>query len=124
MHIRAIELASERSHVPQRGYEAHVAALHRTIDEGTEPSDDDITDLSSYRDRMAERDIAQLFHRRACLREERIEEEQERERLRYVADAVAAHEIEIEDGEDVEQGDSAAAEANMRDEIALHTIVR
>lgn len=90
------------AHVPQRGYEAHVAALHRTLDEGAEPSDDDITDLNAYRHRMAERDIAQLFHRRACLREERVEAEQELDRLRYIAEAAAAREIDL----DLDPGDT------------------
>lgn len=54
-----------------------VAALYATLDAGVEPTDAELEALSEYKDPNIERDLAQLFYRRALVREERLEREEQ-----------------------------------------------
>jgi hypothetical protein len=74
------DIAAE-SH-PRLSYPELLASLRSTLDAGIEPADEDLEMLSLFRHPDSERDLAQLFYRRALLREERLEREEAAARAR------------------------------------------
>lgn len=78
---------SQQALVCERTYDEYVAELHQMIDRGEEPSDADFDELHDYGNRAIERDIPQLFYRRALMREEQIERAQELERKQRIIEA-------------------------------------
>ncbi len=67
---------------PRLSYPELLASLRSALDAGIEPLDEDLEMLSLFRHPDAERDLAQLFYRRALLREERLEREDAAARAR------------------------------------------
>ena len=74
------DLAAESQ--PRLSYPELLASLRSALDAGIEPLDEDLEMLSLFRHPDAERDLAQLFYRRALLREERLEREDAAARAR------------------------------------------
>lgn len=77
--------AGNVSSEPRRTYHELVAALRSALDDGIEPPDEDLELVSLFRHPDAERDLAQLFYRRALVREERLEREEAEARARAQA---------------------------------------
>ncbi len=68
IHPHSLDFETRR-----RRYLQRVAWLNKCIDNGNEPSDAEITDLYQYGGWLAEREVAQIFYRRALLRESKRE---------------------------------------------------